>query len=110
MTYRLVFTTLETKQQAEELANQIVQAKLAACVQIVGPITSVYRWQGQVEQNDEFRCEIKTNERQLSRLVQLIEASHPYDVPEIVSLTLASESAAYSDWMDKQLDERDASG
>ena len=110
MTFRLVCTTLETKLQAEELASQIVQERLAACIQIVGPITSVYRWQGKVERATEFRCEMKTHSRLMPRLVRLIEDSHPYDVPEIVSLALSSEAAPYTNWLEEQLDDRDASG
>ena len=103
MDFIVVLTTFESKEQAEELASLAVDRHLAACVQIVGPIESVYRWQGKVELANEFRCELKTASKLYPQLETLILDLHPYDVPEIVSFPIANVTSAYSNWLVEQL-------
>lgn len=105
MEHLIVFTTTETAEDAHQLARELVERHLAACVQIVGPIRSVYRWEGKIESAEEFRCEIKTNAEQWDELERVLSSMHPYDVPEIVAVPLSQLSQPYANWMRDQLNE-----
>lgn len=93
-------TTFPDRSRAETCARSLVTARLAACVQIDGPIASVYRWQGQVEGADEWRCTCKTAITRADACVGAITAAHPYGVPEILLTTVAT-TAAYAAWVDE---------
>ncbi len=108
MTYLQVFTTVDSADTARELAQGLVQARLAACVQVVGPIHSVYWWQGQVESAGEFLLLIKTREDLYPRLESWLHEHHPYQVPEILAVPVTRGSAAYLDWMDAVLEASDS--
>lgn len=95
----LVITTFETQDQAKEMANKLVELKMAACVQIVGPITSTYIWKGKLETTTEWRCEIKTTQAKFPELEKAISDNHPYELPEIVMIPIVSSNAAYFDWV-----------
>ena len=75
--YIQVSTTTETKEQAEKIAQHLVETKLAACVQITGPITSIYRWKGKVENTREWLCLIKTQEKLLTKWKQRLKSFIP---------------------------------
>lgn len=94
-----MLTTVGSTADAEALARSIVAARLAACVQVVGPISSVYRWQGDVCAEQEWRCEAKTTTERRDALVEHIAANHPYELPEIVAIPITAGSAAYLDWL-----------
>ena len=84
----LVITTVESLSDADSLAQALVGQSLAACVQIDGPITSLYRWAGKVEQANEFRLMIKTSLSAWPDLKERLAKSHPYDEPEIIMLPI----------------------
>ena len=94
----VVSTTLPSRAKARTLARTIVGERLAACAQIHGPITSIYRWKGKVESAREWRCDLKTTARRWPVLRRRISALHPYDVPEIV-MVRAQASPAYARWV-----------
>jgi len=98
-----VVTTTEDKQQAQSLAQELVEQRLAACVQISGPIESTYRWEGAVHASAEWLCTIKTNRAKLSDLQATILQRHSYDVPEIVVTEIVDGSPAYLDWLAAEL-------
>jgi periplasmic divalent cation tolerance protein len=75
-----------------------VEGRVAACVQIVGPITSVYRWQGQVEESEEFLCLMKVSAAGLERLAAFVRDRHPYDTPEITALESLFTEPRYLAW------------
>lgn len=77
-----VTTTTETREDAERIARSLVEARLAACVQIVGPITSIYRWKGKIETTGEWLCLIKSREENYGAIEQTIRSLHPYETPE----------------------------
>jgi periplasmic divalent cation tolerance protein len=87
---------------AETLAFSIVDARLAACVNIVPGVTSVYRWQGAVQRDAESLLVIKTSADGLSRLLRELPALHPYDVPEIVALDPSDVHPPYARWVDDE--------
>ena len=94
----LVMTTCEGDAPARTLARSIVEARLAACVQLF-PVASVYRWRGEVESADEVAVHAKTDLTQVDALVAHIEAEHDYDVPEILVVPVAGGSERYLDWI-----------
>ena len=97
---RLVLTTVESQQAARTLANTLIERQLAACVNIVGPIESVYRWKGNIEQTGEFLLLIKTTVAQFERLQNAILEEHAYDVPEVISLAIEDGNPAYLRWLE----------
>ena len=82
----LVLTTLPDQTTAETLASALVESRLAACVNILQPCRSIYRWQGTVETADEVPLLIKTTEARYPALEAAIRARHPYEIPEIIAL------------------------
>ncbi len=95
----IVWTTTATQAEALHIAQQLVANKLAACVQIEGPIQSLYRWNDQVETAEEWRCVIKTVEHRYPELESAIVNLHSYDVPQIVATEIAAGSQAYLGWL-----------
>jgi periplasmic divalent cation tolerance protein len=94
-----VKTTCACQETARELARKLVDERLAACVQITGPIESVFRWEGQVRLDQEWLCTIKSLHALAERLIEFISAHHPYDVPEILIQPVLLCSASYASWV-----------
>ncbi|NYI08273.1 divalent-cation tolerance protein CutA [Allostreptomyces psammosilenae] len=95
----VLLSTTDSAEAARELAAAAVEARLAACVQIVGPVTSVYRWEGAVHEEQEWQLLFKTTEDRRERLERQIAERHGYDVPEIIALPVTAGSTAYLDWV-----------
>jgi periplasmic divalent cation tolerance protein len=104
--YIQIATTTETREQAENIAQALVKRRLAACVQITGPIHSVYRWQEKVEQADEWLCTVKTRKSLFDEVETMIRQLHSYECPEIVATSLVAGSEAYLKWLGEQLVEQ----
>ena len=94
-----VMTTTGTKNDARMVARTLVEKRLAACVQIIGPVTSIYRWEGAIEEAEEYLCLIKTPARLYQQVEAAIRDVHPYDVPEILAVPVAIGSDAYLAWL-----------
>jgi len=99
-TYIQVTTTTETKEQAQKIAQYLVEQKIAACVQITGPITSIYRWKGKVENTQEWLCLIKTQDNLYNKVEAAIKSQHSYETPEIIALPIVKGSKEYLNWLD----------
>lgn len=97
-----VLTTLGDRQDAERVASRIVAKRLAACVQIVGPVSSVFRWQGGVETATEWQCCFKTKREAAPALIDEIRSLHPYSLPEIVVIPILGGSTPYLNWIDEE--------
>lgn len=95
----LVLTTCPHEEAAHTLATKLLDEKLAACVNIVPGLRSIYRWKGAVEESGESLLLIKTTQSCYPRLEQRIRASHPYKLPEIVAVEIAAGSADYLAWI-----------
>lgn len=102
----IVLTTTEKAEDAEKLCSILLEKKLAACIQILGPIKSRYWWEGKIEQGTEFLCLIKTSKERYVELEKEIKANHPYVLPEILSVEIDLGSKDYLKWMLKIVMER----
>jgi periplasmic divalent cation tolerance protein len=96
---KLVISTAGSKEEASKIAGILVEERLAACVNIVGPMESVYRWQDKVERAQEFMMVAKTTSVRASDVVKRIRELHSYDLPEAVALDIEGGSADYLKWI-----------
>ncbi|HEY4637712.1 MAG TPA: divalent-cation tolerance protein CutA [Burkholderiales bacterium] len=99
MSALLVFTNLPERAAAERLAEALVAKRLAACINILAPCRSVYRWQGAVQHEEEHPVLIKTTRAAYAELEAEIRAHHPYELPEIIAVRIERGLPAYLDWV-----------
>lgn len=92
-------TALGSREEAEGLARSAVQDRAAACAQVLGPVVSVYRWEGRLEETQEFLCIFKTPETALERLTAFVLERHPYDTPELAAFEASFVDERYLAWM-----------
>ncbi len=102
MDVRLVFCTCPDTATAHALAHHLVERRLAACVNLLPPMQSVYRWQEQIEQAQEVQLLIKTCADRLEALTAAITQQHPYELPEIVAISPCAGLPAYMEWIRAQ--------
>ena len=95
----IALTTLPADGNVEQLAQQLVEERLAACVSILPPMRSIYQWKGAVERADERQLLIKTTTERLTELEARLRQLHPYDVPEFIVLPITQGSAPYLAWL-----------
>jgi len=96
---RIVLTTAGSQEDARKIAHMLVERRMAACVNIVPQIESVYRWQGKVERAAEWLLVIKTQASAFARVCDAVKELHSYDLPECVMLEVAAGSKEYLDWI-----------
>ena len=99
----MVFSTCATEQEAEKLARMLVEARLAACVNIVPGVRSVYRWQGAVETAAEWLLIVKSSRRHFGELCVALEKAHSYEVPEVLAVPVVDGGPRYLAWLEGQL-------
>lgn len=99
----VVLTTVSNDAEAEDLARKIVEAKLAACVQILPPMKSVYYWENAIQVDSEHLLLIKTFREKFDELSKFIQTNHRYDTPEIIVLEASAVAENYLDWMKNYL-------
>jgi periplasmic divalent cation tolerance protein len=99
----VIMTTTDARDKAESMAASIVEQRLAACVQIDGPIQSWYRWQGKVEKAEEWRLSIKTTQRVADKAIESIRRMHSYELPEIVLFAIDRSDDGYARWVGDQV-------
>ena len=99
MSALLVLTNLPDRASAEKLADALIAARVAACINILAPCRSVYRWKGAVQHDEEHPVLIKTSAARYPALEQAIRALHPYELPEIVAVPIERGLTAYLDWV-----------
>lgn len=99
MSTLLVLTNLPDRAAAERLAGSLVEKHLAACVNILAPCHSVYRWKGALQRDEEHPMLIKTTAERYTELEAAIRAGHPYELPEIIAVPIEHGLPAYLDWV-----------
>lgn len=94
-----VITTFDDPEMAKKIGREAVEANLAACVSIIPALTSIYRWKGSIDENEEVMCLFKTVDEKVSDLEEFIRKEHTYEVPEIVSMKMDRISEDYRAWL-----------
>lgn len=103
----VVLSTCGSEEEALRVARELVEARLAACVNVAPGVRSVYRWQGKVEEGNEWLLVIKSRRGLLQKLQAQLQRAHSYEVPEVVALTIVDGSPAYLRWLDRELTTED---
>jgi periplasmic divalent cation tolerance protein len=98
----LVITNLPDRETAEKLAVLLIERRLGACVNILAPCNSVYRWQGQIQREQEHPLLIKTAADRYAEVEAFLRANHPYDLPEIIAVPVAQALPAYLHWVESE--------
>ncbi|RKY93450.1 MAG: divalent-cation tolerance protein CutA [Candidatus Hydrothermota bacterium] len=103
MPFVQIMTTVPDRKTALRIGEKLLEDKLCACFQIVGPINSLYRWKGKIEKDEEFLCLIKTREDLIEKIEESLRKMHPYEVPEFLVIPVVAGSADYISWLDSEL-------
>ena len=101
--YIQVLTTTKKKVEAQKIAKAIIEKRLAGCIQIVGPITSLYWWKRNIEKEEEWLLFIKSKKNLYQKLEKVIKEIHPYKMPEIIALPIIAGSKDYLRWLKNEL-------
>jgi len=101
MEYRLIYITCKTKGEAESIGRTLVEEKLAACVNIINPSKSIYRWQGKIEEAEEAILLAKTTAERATKLMVRVKELHSYECSCIVSLAISEGNNEYLDWIEE---------
>ena len=101
--YIQVITSVEKREDAEKIAGILLKNRLAACIQILGPVTSKYLWKGKIENSREWLCIIKSKKNLYKKIQKEILSVHSYDIPEILAFPVADGSKSYLEWINKEL-------
>ena len=95
----VVFVTCGSEEEALKIANALVEARLAACVNVVAPIRSIYRWEGKIWNEKEWLLILKTQKDRFEELEKKVKSLHSYSVPEIIGLPISDGSSSYLKWI-----------
>ena len=101
--YVQVLTTVSSPEEAERICDTLVEDRLAACVQVAGPVSSTYRWQGEIEREQEWQCLAKTEARLYEQVEAAIRRVHSYEEPEILAIPVLAGSRGYLAWVSASL-------
>jgi periplasmic divalent cation tolerance protein len=101
--YIQVVTTTERREDADRISAALVEQRLAACSQVFGPISSTYRWKGNIVTTQEWQCRAKSRADLYEAIEEAIRRLHPYEVPEILALPIFAGSSRYISWLEEQL-------
>lgn len=101
--YVIVIVTTASKQEAENIAQHLLKERLIACANVTGPVSSLFHWDGKLEQAEEYLIFMKSRKDLFEKLAATVKALHSYEVPEIVALPIVEGSKAYLGWLDSCL-------
>ncbi len=102
--YEIVLVTASSRQEADAIAESLIQAKLAACVNLL-PVFSIYTWQGTIHRDEEWQLLIKSERSRFAQLEAKIREIHSYEVPEVIALSIVAGSQPYLEWISNQVHE-----
>ncbi len=105
--YIVIFITASSKEEAEKIGHKLVENKLAACVNIIEPISSLFWWQAKIDRASESLLIIKSKKSKLPKIIKLIKSIHSYEVPEIIALPIIGGEKKYLRWIDESLAKSD---
>ena len=97
----VVLVTCGSEEEAVKIANSLVEERLAACVNMISPVRSIYRWEGKIWDEREWMLIIKTQKRRFEDLEKKVKSLHSYTVPEIIALPIIEGSASYLNWLEE---------
>jgi periplasmic divalent cation tolerance protein len=103
----LILTNLPDVESAEKLVHALIENRAAACVNVLAPCRSIYRWQGEVETAVEIPLLIKTTRAAYPLVEEIVRVHHPYDVPELIAIPITHGLPAYLDWLATETDKHD---
>lgn len=98
-----VITTVDSQEGADMIAKVLVKERLAGCVQIAGPVTSRYRWEGEVRNSEEWLIIAKSHMSMYPKVEKCIREQHPYDEPEVIAIPICAASKSYLNWLEKEM-------
>ena len=101
--YIIVMVTTASKEEAETIVQRLLEAKLIACANIIGPVQSRFRWSGKIDKAEEYLILMKSRKDLFEKLSETVKALHSYEVPEILAVPVVDGSKAYMDWLDNCL-------
>ena len=104
MKVNFIYMTAGSRQEAEKIGKELVASRLAACVNILGNMNSIYMWQGKVQNDSEIVLIAKTTEDQVPQLVEKVKSLHSYECPCIVSIPVSGGNQAFLDWIAEEVD------
>ncbi len=99
--FMVIFVTCGSEEEALRIARSLVEERLAACVNLVSPLRSIYRWEGKIWDEKEWLLIIKTRKEKFVELEKKVKALHSYSVPEIIGLPIVEGSSSYLDWLEE---------
>ena len=101
----VIFITVPNKKEANKIAKHLIENRLAACVNIIDKVESVFRWEGKVQRAGELLLVIKSKKLKLTSIIKLVKSMHSYEVPEIIAIPLIAGYKPYLDWLDESVGE-----
>jgi periplasmic divalent cation tolerance protein len=101
--YVIILVTTSSKEEAETIVQRLLEARLIACANIVGPAYSHFHWSGKIEKAEEYLILMKSRKDLFKKLSETVKALHSYEVPEIIAFPIVEGSKAYMDWLDSCL-------
>ncbi|CAD5234585.1 unnamed protein product [Bursaphelenchus xylophilus] len=101
--FSVVYVTVPSKEVGKSIARELVNSKVAACVNIVPQVTSIYEWDGNVQEDEEAMLIIKTKTESLNQLKESVLRQHPYAIPEIIAMPIEQGHEPYLEWINKQV-------
>jgi periplasmic divalent cation tolerance protein len=99
----VVLSTCASAEEAERLARRVIDDRLAACVNVLSPVRSFYRWKGAIEDSAEWLLIIKSTRDKFDVLRAALESAHTYEVPEVIAIPIVEGSPSYLDWIEREL-------
>ena len=98
----IVYITVPSREVGQQIADALLEGKLVACVNIISEISSIYHWQGSIEQDDELLLIAKTRAALFDRLATTVKRIHPFDIPEVIAMPIVAGSNEYLAWIDEE--------
>jgi periplasmic divalent cation tolerance protein len=102
--FALVYITTSSKEESEKIANKLVEGKLAACINIIPSIESIYLWKGEIEEDEESLLIAKTKAKNIDKIIKKVKEIHSYETPAILAIPIIEGSKDYLDYLDSELD------